>query len=101
MLCVGQTLTIGLVPVTIACGLYNWVNANLPWSIFVGGLVALFTLGIGMLIGKSVLARGYDPNDRDVEARKQLGQSRARLLREQVILHRLDDGLVEYDLNPP
>jgi hypothetical protein len=88
MLNLGACLTIGLIPVTIIGGLINHINeekgnASIPWPIFVGGLVVLFILGIGMFVGKFVFAGAYDPNDRDVEARRQLGQSRAILLSEQ------------------
>lgn len=42
----------------------------------------MFFLGVGMFIGKFVLARDFDPNDAEVEARRLYGQSRAVLVSE-------------------
>jgi hypothetical protein len=88
MLYIGQCLTIGLIPVAIIGGIVNHIKreqggASVPWPTFVGGLVVLGVFGIGLVIGKSVSASDYNPNDQDVAARIQYGQSRARLLTEQ------------------
>jgi hypothetical protein len=47
----------------------------------IAGLVACVALlAIGLIIGQIMLARGYNPNDQDVEIRKQAGRSRAEPL---------------------
>jgi hypothetical protein len=77
MLHVGQCLAVGLaVPALIGWSL-------VPWPVFVAGLVFPLALGTGLMIWRSRLARRYDPNNEDVEARKRYGQSRATLLSEQ------------------
>jgi hypothetical protein len=89
MVYVGGCLTFGLIPVTLIGLTINGMNVShggepfIPWPIFFAGMASLFIVGIGMLIGKYILARSYDPNDADVETRKRYGQSRALLLSEQ------------------
>jgi hypothetical protein len=88
MLKVGQYLTIALIPVAVLGVLINGINEgngrpSIPWPILGVTLAGLFVVSIGMMAGKLVLARGYDPNDADVEARILYGQSRAFLLSEQ------------------
>jgi hypothetical protein len=39
-------------------------------------------LGLGLMVAKFVLAVSYDPNNQDVETRKQIGQARAMLREE-------------------
>jgi hypothetical protein len=82
---VGQCLTIGVVPLTLIGGFINAMNEDkghfsIPWPIFWDGMAGLFIVGIGMIFWKYNLARSYDPNDQDVEARKCYGQSRAILV---------------------
>jgi hypothetical protein len=90
MVYVGGCLTFGLIPVTLIGLAINGMNEDkgkpsIPWPIFFAGMASLFIVGIGMLIGKYILARSYDPNDDDVETRKRYGQSRALLLSEQEV----------------
>jgi hypothetical protein len=79
---IGVVLPVGLVPVAIIGGVINGENGTppIPWPIFVAVLVSLFVVGIGVFIWERILARNYDPNDADVEARKLYGQSHAALL---------------------
>jgi len=86
MLHVGQCLTVGLIPVAIFGSLSNAGEGNaahVPWPIFVAGLVCLLAVGIGMFVWRHRLAKKFDPNAEDAEARKRCGQSRAALLSEQ------------------
>lgn len=82
MLNVGACLTIGLLPVAIIGGIINSARFGepaIPWPVFFGGLILLALIGIGLMLGKLISSRGYDPNDQDVEKRKQLGEGRAVL----------------------
>jgi hypothetical protein len=97
MVHVGLCLTLGLIPVALIGLLINTENGKhpvvesvangtsppIPWPIFVAGLVCCLAGGIGMFIGRRLLAKKFNPNDEDVEARKRYGQSRAILLSEQ------------------
>jgi hypothetical protein len=79
---VGVGLTAGLIPLAMFGGIFNGISRagpTIPWPVFGACLVALFLLGIGLIIGKAVLASRYDPNTTDVETRKQQGQWRAML----------------------
>jgi hypothetical protein len=79
MLYVGCCLTIGIVPVVVCSGLLTgFQEPTLP-----AALACVFALGIGMLVGKYMLSKNYDPNDGDDEARRRYGQYRAILLSEQ------------------
>ncbi len=93
---VGLCLTVGLIPVAFIGLLINTDNGKhpaldnvdntpppIPWPIFLAGLVCSLALGIGMFIGRYMLAQRYEPNDEEEEARKRYGQSRAILLSEQ------------------
>ncbi len=90
MVYAGQCMMIGLVPAGIVGAFINGLlevrgGPSLPWPTFVGVLFVLGGLGIGMFIGRSVLASWYDPNGQDVEASKQYAQSRSVLLREEEV----------------
>jgi hypothetical protein len=90
MLHAGTFLIGALIPV----GLIAWfINSKffdlhphggplIPWAVFVAGLALVALVGIGLVVGKLVLASRYDPNSDDSEARKQLGRSRAMLREE-------------------
>jgi hypothetical protein len=82
MLNTGACLTIGLIPVALIGGLISAGQVGtpaIPWPVILAGLVVLAALGIGLMVGKFILARGYDPNSQDVETSKQLSQERAML----------------------
>jgi hypothetical protein len=88
MVYVGQCLTIGLIPVAVIGLLINRFPEGqgtppIPWPIFVAGLVSCLAAGIGMFIGRPLLAKMFNPNDEDVEAHKRYGQSCAILLSDQ------------------
>jgi hypothetical protein len=93
---VGACLTVGLV-VPAMVGI-----CILPFPVFVAGLVSLLAVGTGLLVWRSRLARCYDPNGQDVEARKRYGQSRATLLSDQeardVLAHA---GAYNLSVEPP
>ena len=87
MLNLGACLTLGLIPgiligavINAPTSLYGTAgNPSISWPIFWGVVALLASLGVGLLICKLVLACTYDPNAQDVETRKRLGQTAARL----------------------
>ena len=85
MVYAGQCLTVGLIPLAI---LGFWIINDVPEAqalapVFLPGLVCLLAVGIGMFIGRRLLATKFDPNEEDVGVRTLYGQSRATLLSEQ------------------
>jgi hypothetical protein len=85
MLQLGGGLLVGLIPIGLIAVAINSGTEHrngvplITWTLLVGIFATLALMCLGLMIGKVVLARGYDPNNQDVEARKQLGKARATL----------------------
>jgi hypothetical protein len=80
MLNVGACLTLGLIPVGMFATVINAANEengrdNILWPIFLGAMALLGVLGVGLLIGKFILACLYDPNAQYLDREKQLGNA--------------------------
>jgi hypothetical protein len=85
MLYTGIGLTVGLMPVAFLGAVFNSARRStpaIPWPIYIAVVVALAAVGIGLIVGKFILANRYDPNNQDVVSRKKLGQARAMLREE-------------------
>ncbi len=70
MLNVGACLALGVIPIAIlGCIFLSFSertgNVLIPAPLFAGALGFLALVGVGMLIGRTVLARRYDPNGND------------------------------------
>jgi hypothetical protein len=85
----GLCLLIGVIPLALIGGLINAAAGGapggdpaIPWPVFLAGLIVLGLAGAGLLVARVVRSASYDPNAGDVEAHKQLGQSRAMLREE-------------------
>jgi hypothetical protein len=85
MLNTGACLALSVIPVACLGGLFNGSRQErpwIPWSLFFAGLIALGVLGVVLMTAKFILAGRYDPNNQDVETRKQLGRARGMLREE-------------------
>jgi len=76
----GACAAVGALPLAILGGLLNSLpklGPALPWPVFLGLVIAVFTAGLLMMLAKFVLAFRHDPNRGDPPVNRLIGRSRA------------------------
>ena len=92
MLNVGACLTLGLLPLGIVALSLNAVTMHaeemrrneavsppIPWAVLFILMAVVGLTGIGLMVGRFIVARRHEPNGQSIESRLRIGQARAML----------------------